>query len=252
MLPTPTQTPAVTTAQGTLVDDPSGTPLSGVKVQIDPWITFATPGPTPTPIAATTTDTSGHFTVSERNGTYLLVIGDDDPTYPNNRPTIHDKIVLNGQTTLVAPNLQVIAPAPNYTPPAVETNGDYRLVTLDATREIPCIQDWDAQRTSRSLPKPVIDEWLTENARAAIATYVTGGSTSLTTADDTEGTTVTNQPCSDLVNVTFTNAASVYATINGPTWFGGAWLDDPTGGYGTLEFPGDVRVFTDSQNSVWP
>ncbi len=72
--------PTHTTAQGTLIDDPSGTAMAGVKVQLDPYAAYPTPGPTPTPLLTTTTDASGHFTLANvANGDYLLVIGDDDP-----------------------------------------------------------------------------------------------------------------------------------------------------------------------------
>jgi len=161
--------PTSTNAVGTLVDDPSGTPLSNEKVQLDPWIVYATPGPTPAPIFTTTTDATGHFTVNAANGTYLLVIGSDDPT-DTTRPTIHDKVVLSGQAVLTAPTMP---PVPGITPAPVEANGDYRLVTIDKTHEIPCITDYDQQRTSRGLPKPVIDEWLTENVRAWVNQSVT-------------------------------------------------------------------------------
>ncbi|MFN2450052.1 MAG: hypothetical protein ABR508_09770, partial [Candidatus Baltobacteraceae bacterium] len=81
--PSPTPTPALTTAQGTVVDDPSGTPLAGITVRLDPWISYPTPGPSPTPIAISTTDPNGHFTLANiPNGTYLLVIGPDAVNTP--------------------------------------------------------------------------------------------------------------------------------------------------------------------------
>src|SRR6185437_12937123 len=101
-----------------------------------------------TPIATTTTDASGQFTISAKNGTYLLVIGSDS-TSDTTRPTIHDKIILNGQTTLVAPTMP---PFPGVTPPRVETSGNYRLANIDQALELPCIQEWNAQRTAHSLP----------------------------------------------------------------------------------------------------
>ncbi len=121
------------------------------------------PGPSPTPILTTTTDAHGHFTISAPNGTYLLVIGSDDNT-DTTRPTIHDKALLYGQSVLAAPTMP---PIPGITPAPVETSGNYRLVTIDQVHELPCINDYDQQRTQRGLPKPVIDEWLTENVRAA-------------------------------------------------------------------------------------
>ncbi len=178
--PSVTSDPANTRATGTLVDDPSGAPLAGVAVRLDPWhwgsgpITGSAPhftpppdivpGPSPTPILTTTTDAHGHFTISAPNGTYLLVIGSDDNT-DTTRPTIHDKALLYGQSVLAAPTMP---PIPGITPAPVETSGNYRLVTIDQVHELPCINDYDQQRTQRGLPKPVIDEWLTENVRATV------------------------------------------------------------------------------------
>lgn len=249
----PTSTPSDRSAKGTLVDDPSGTPLAGVAVRLDPWTTYPTPGPTPTPIATTTTDPSGHFTISAKNGTYLLVIGSDS-TSDTTRPTIHDKIVLSGQTTLVAPTMP---PFPGVTPPPVETSGNYRLANIDQTLELPCIQEYDSARTSRSLPLPVVDEWLTENSRSAVAQsqtpykgQVAPGNTFgyLTTANIniTGGT-----DCSQLINP----LPSPYATNESTPWFAGSFMQYRGGAYsafGVAQFPYDPRVYTDPNAVPWP
>ncbi len=189
----PTQTPGAIGAEGTLVDDAGGTPLAGQRVQLDPWIAYPTPGPTPTPILTTTTDADGHFTVKAPNGTYLLVIGPDTVNTPppgwatpapsaTDTPipgvsgwyaTVHDRLVLSGQTVLVAPTMP---PEPYYTPPATETRGAYRLSALDPLTEAPCILAYNQQRIALGLPAAVADEWSVENTRAVVnASYLALG-----------------------------------------------------------------------------
>jgi len=245
-----------TNAVGTLVDDPSGTPLSNEKVQLDPWIVYATPGPTPTPIFTTTTDATGHFTVNAANGTYLLVIGSDDPSDAT-RPTIHDKVVLSGQAVLTAPTMP---PVPGITPAPVEANGDYRLVTIDQTHEIPCITDYDQQRTSRGLPKPVIDEWLTENVRATVKQSVTPYNKQTDPANSfgflsTGNATQTGgSDCSTMVAAAFSNGALAYVTVS--HWFAGSYFAYQNGSsytaFGAIEFPQDPRLFRDPNAVPWP
>lgn len=252
----PTSTPSGTTAKGTLVDDPSGTPLAGVTVRLDPWTTYPTPGPTPTPIATTTTDPSGHFTISAKNGTYLLVIGSDS-TSDATRPTIHDKIVLNGQTILVAPTMP---PFPGVTPPPVEISGNYRLANIDQTLELPCIQEWNAQRTAHSLPLTVVDEWLTENARAAQTQSQTtyGGQVS---SSNTFGFLTTGNvkvqggsDCKGVIDFAFSQP-NPYAISGNALWFAGTYLPYQGGSYsayGVSEFPYDPRVSVDPNVAAWP
>ena len=276
----PSSTPNATTAQGTLVDDPSGTPLAGVPVRLAPWIAYPTPGPTPTPIALSTTDPQGHFTVSAPNGTYLLVIGPDavntpppgwstpspsatDTPIPGAsgwRATIHDRILLNGQTTLTAPLIQ---PEPLYTPPAVETNGAYRLATLDALTEAPCILAYNQDRISLGLPPAVVDEWLTENVRAMLSvaenpngpgqtitflTYGTGHSSNSGGANCAHDTIGATGSLGDFSGQS--QALNVSAL-----WFGGIYRasDNLTySGSGFAEFPVDPRVYPQPSVSPWP
>jgi hypothetical protein len=247
--------PSSTTAQGTLVDDPSGTPLAGVTVRLDPWIVYPTPGPTPTPIATTTSDPSGHFTISAKNGTYLLVIGSDSNT--DTRPTIHDKIVLNGQSVLTAPTMP---PLPGVTPPAVETSGNYRLATIDQMKELPCIQAYDSQRTAHSLPLPVVDEWLTENVRAAETqsqspylgqAYPSNPFGYLTTANTRQQG---GSDCKGMIDAAFQQSFS-YAFNAAALWFAGVYFPYQGGAfsaYGVAEFPYDPRVYTDPSAISWP
>ncbi len=252
----PTPTPPGTTAQGTLVDDPSGTPLSGVTVRLDPWTVYPTPGPTPTPIATTTTDPSGHFAISAKNGTYLLVIGSDSNT-DTARPTIHDKLVLNGQTVLTAPTMP---PFPGVTPPAVETSANYRLANIDQTLELPCIQEFDAQRTAHSLPLPVVDEWLTENARSAEAQSQGLSIGQVSSANPFGALTTANTKqqggtdCKGMIDYVFQQSFS-YAVNPGALWFAGTYLGYQGGSYsayGIAEFPYDPRVYTDPNAIPWP
>ncbi len=156
---------STTTAKGMLVDDVSGAPLAGVNVEVQPWISYPTPGPSPTPVAVSTTAADGSFTVSQPNGTYMLVIGSDSPS-DMTRPTIHDKIILGGQTILTAPTP---APIALVTPSAIQTSGKYRLSTIDTNTELPCITAFQNHRASLNLPKAVVDQWLVENVRTIFA-----------------------------------------------------------------------------------
>lgn len=272
----PSSTPGSPTTQavGTLVDDPSGTPLAGVTVRLDPWqwgsgpVSGApplytpppnlAPGPSPTPLAVSTTDPTGHFTIAAPNGTYLLVIGSDDSA-DTTRPTIHDRVVLNGQSILAAPTMP---PVPGITPAPVELNGDYRLVTIDQTTELPCITDYDAQRTQRGLPKPVIDEWLTENVRAWVSQSITpfNGQTSpghsygfLTTGNQT---VTGGTDCSDMVGPTFA-LPNQWAISPAAYWYAAAYraYNGKNGNYpayGAGLFPLDPRIFADPNAVFWP
>lgn len=270
--PSPTNVPNFTNAQGTLVDDPSGTPLSGVTVRLDPWQWGSgpvsgsaplytpppniVPGPSPTPLLVTTTDARGHFTISAPNATYLLVIGSDDPN-DTARPTIHDKIILNGQTTLAAPTMP---PVPGITPAPVETNGDYRLVTIDQTHELPCIQDYDAQRTQRNLAKPVIDEWLTENVRAWVAQSITSFNAQTAPTNPYGFLTTGNASmtggidCSFIATSAFANSMPQWAVQS--NWYAGSYLPYQAGSghvaYGAALFPIDPRIFKDPNVPNWP
>lgn len=265
--------PTGTTAQGTLVDDPSGTPLAGVAVRLEPWqwgsgpVSGAAPnftpppnivpGPSPTPIAISTTDPQGHFTISASNGTYLLVIGSDSGS-DTTRPTIHDRIVLSGQTALVAPTMP---PVPGITPAPVETNGDYRLVTIDQTNELPCIQEYQKDRAARNLPNAVIDEWLTENVRAWVSQSVTPykgqtASSNLYGFLSTGNVTLNGgSNCTGIADNAFTlGNSSAYATVS--PWYAGSYLPYQSGSqygaYGASLFPVDPRLFKDPSVVNWP
>jgi hypothetical protein len=94
--------------------------------------------------------------------------------------TIHDRLVLNGQSTLIAPTMP---PQPYYTPPATEIGGSYRIATLDPLTQVPCILAYNQKRQSLNLPAAVADEWSLENTRAVVqSTY----NLSLTNSTGTE------------------------------------------------------------------
>ncbi|HUA08688.1 MAG TPA: hypothetical protein VMA98_05385, partial [Candidatus Acidoferrales bacterium] len=166
----------------------AGAPLAGVSVKLMPWSPCAaTPSPstsitpqndgcpTPLPSPQATTNASGQFTLSGApNGHYLLIIGADavatvPPGYttppsscggpcPTPTPvagtpiqaTVHDNVTLTGgNQTLVAPTLPSVASG--YSAPSWETNGDYRLATLNATTETPCLIAWQYERAQNGL-----------------------------------------------------------------------------------------------------
>jgi len=280
---TPTQTPSNTVAQGTLVDDASGTPLAGVQVQVDPWIPYATPGPTPTPIAVSTTDANGHFLVSEPNGTYLLVIGADAINTPppgfrtpspsetdtpipgasNWQATVHDRIVLTGggsSTSPIALVAPTMPPEPLYTPPASETGGDYRLMTLDPLLDAPCMLAWNSLRVSNGLAGSVADEWSFENARAIawVGFQPNGGGQLVhfiqTGSDVYSGGT----NCIQMLNAYWALTTAPPWTLNAQTfWFGGRYIPTAYGGAnmsasGAVDDPVDPRIFSDPNGLIWP
>jgi hypothetical protein len=199
-------TSATTNASGVVVIDDSngtgtaGSPLAGVRVVLMPWSAC---GPTPAPASTTpendgcptplpspqaTTNASGQFTLNGApNGKYLLVIGADTVATPpaayapsactascpaqtaapfTVQATVHDTVTLTGgNQTLKAPTLPQYA---GVTYPTWETNGDYRLATLNATTEMPCYIGWQYERAQNGLAGASVDEWLAENTRALI------------------------------------------------------------------------------------
>ena len=281
--PTPTQTPSSTVARGTLVDDASGTPLAGVQVQVDPWIAYPTPGPTPTPIAVSTTDANGHFVVSEPNGTYLLVIGADaintpPPNFHTPSPsetdtpipgaskwqaTVHDRIVLTGGGTSASPIALVaptMPPQPLYTPPATETGGDYRLMTLDPLLDAPCMLAWNSLRASHGLAGSVADEWSFENARAIawVGFQPNGAGQTVTWISTGSGPASGGGNCAQMLTFQWSLSQAAPWVFNAQTlWFGARYLPTGYGGanmsaYGAAESPVDPRVFPDPNGLVWP
>ncbi len=291
----PTPGSPTTNASGTVVNDGTGNPMGGVSVKLMPWGPCgATPAPatitpegdgcpTPLPSPQVTTAPNGTFTLgSVPNGHYLLVIGADavatvPPGYttpPGNcganpcptpspvtgtpvQATVHDNVTLTGgNQTLVAPTLPSV-PA-GYTAPAWETNGDYRLATLDATTEMPCLIAWQYERAQNGLAGGSVDEWLLENVRAnnAWAQVAPAGSQyflmSSASAAESGGTS-----CASYINAT-TFSQNANATDLRTLWFGGQFLPYEYNGSpnspirGLAEFPIDPRSYTDPNHPNWP
>ena len=275
---TPTLTPSTTVAQGTLVDDSTGTPLSGVTVRVDPWAAYTTPGPTPTPIAVSTTDASGHFVVNEPNGTYLLVAGPDvvytppagwttpapnatDTPIPGTstwQATIHDRIVLTGGGTVASP-LTLRAPTlvaqPLYTPPGSETGGNYRLTKIDPLNEAPCYLYFNSQREANGKSDVVLDEWSIENSRAIafvgiqpngagqLVQFIAGG----------HGVASGYNNCSNAFSAIFTSDAA-WSLDNQTLWFGGDYIPFTSqhSGYGAADYAIDPRITPNPNGTPWP
>jgi hypothetical protein len=294
---TASTTPGVTTASGTVVDDGTGLPLAGVTVKLMPWTpcgptptpaTSITPEndgcPTPLPSPQVTTAANGTFTLNGvQNGHYLLVIGADavatvPPGYttpPGNcggpcptpspvnftvQATVHDNVTLTGVSqTLVAPTLPSVPSG--YTAPAWETNGDYRLATLNATTEMPCLIAWQYERAQNGLAGSSVDEWLLENVRANNA-YQQGLGAGITLSPISTGGSSSSGgvACAGAtVNPAFTLAPEdAYATNARTLWFAGQYaVYSANGGTnneaaGYAEFPIDPRSFTDPNHPTWP
>ncbi len=245
--------PTSTTASGRLVDDPSGAALGGVTVGLAPW----TAGATPMPEGTTAPD--GTFAFTAPNGHYLLIIGSES-SIDLTRPTIHDNITLTGGTQVL--HAPVLPPIPTITPAPMELNGDYRLVTLSTTDEVPCIQAFNAQRTTLNLQPVVVDEWLTENARAtntfamnpnfaALQKTITGyGYLSTGNTAPSGGTS-----CAEVITV-LQSFADPYANSPHTLWFGGTYHDfgvpNQFKNSGVIEFPIDPRFAPDPNVPIWP
>jgi len=288
----PTQAPSTTNASGTLVDDGTGAPLAGVAVKLMPWAPCAaTPAPatvitpendgcpTPLPSPQVTTAANGTFTLGGvPNGHYLLIIGADTvstppagyapPTCttscgtPTPAPftvvaTVHDNVTLTGGSQmLAAPTLPAVPSG--YTAPAWETNGDYRLATLNAQTEMPCYIAWQYERAQNSLAGSSVDEWLTENVRANLAYSVANDGGSYQTLSTGHGNDSGGTDCANSLIIPVTSGGNSYANDPRTLWFGGAYVPFSANGgmyneaFGLAEFPIDPRSYTDPNHPSWP
>jgi hypothetical protein len=293
----PTPGSPVTNASGTVVDDGTGQPLAGVSVKLMPWAPCgATPSPataitpendgcpTPLPSPQATTNAQGQFTLDGApNGHYLLVIGADavatvPPSYttpPSNcggpcptpspvpgtpvQATVHDNVTLTGgNQTLVAPTLPTV-PA-GYTAPAWETNGDYRLATMNAQTEMPCMIAWQYERAQSNLAGTSVDEWLLENVRAlnayqqVAAAGTSLGSMQIASATGTSG----GAACSGYIDPQFNAVYDAMAMNQRTLWFAGQYVpfgyngNTSVSAMGLAEFPIDPRSYTDPNHPTWP
>ena len=270
--PTPSTTPAVTSASGTVVDDASGSPLAGVHVVLMPWAPCAaTPSPatsitpendgcpTPLPSPQVTTATNGAFTLNGvPNGHYLLIIGaDSTSTSGTVQATVHDNVTLTGgNQTLVAPTLPAVT---GVSVPMWESNGDYRVASLNATTEVPCFQAWQSERATNNLAAGTIDEWLLENVRSD-NTYAQSGVAGPIPSLTSGGTTNSGgSSCAGaLVDAYLFSGINTYALDQRTEWFAGQWaVYSASGGTnneaaGIAEFPTDPRSYTDPNHPAWP
>ena len=274
----PVSTPgsATTNASGIVVNDANGSPLAGVPVKLMPWAPCGTPPPTaqvtaendgcPTPLPSpqATTNAQGQFTLNGApNGHYLLVIGTDstadtDPV----QATVHDNVTLTGgNQTLLAPTLP---PVPTISPQPWETNGDYRLATLNPTTEAPCFVDWQQDRAANGLPAGAVDEWLVENIRA-LNTYehspgaVPGPWSGNSYGDITTGNGggIGGTSCQSLLDGYFSPTNGGQYTLDPQTeWFAGQYIAYVPGSAVAAimgaEFPIDPRAFVDPNVPTWP
>ncbi len=287
----PSQEPSTTNATGTVVDDGNGSPLAGVTVKLMPWApcgptpapaTAITPQsdgcPTPLPSPQVTTAANGTFALNGvPNGHYLLIIGADavatvPPGYttppgncspnpcasPSPVPgtpmlaTVHDNVTLTGgNQTLVAPTLPTVPSG--YTAPAWETNGDYRLATLNASTEMPCLIAWQYERAQNSLAGSSVDEWLVEQVRKINAYQaVAPAGTSLVSYEiETPGTNASGgTSCGASLVDTTLFSRNATATDPRALWFAGQYVYATA--YGIAEFLIDPRSYTDPNHPVWP
>ncbi|MFN2450051.1 MAG: hypothetical protein ABR508_09765, partial [Candidatus Baltobacteraceae bacterium] len=167
--------------------------------------------------------------------------------------------VLAAQTSLVAPTLVA---QPLYTPPAVETSGAYRLSTLDARIEAPCVLAYNQDRAALGLAPAVVDEWLLENTRGIqyvinspngggqtinFLTWGTGHSYDSGGANCASSTI--QQPG------VFTTPTSQALGANA-LWFAGSWSEAVVAGGvavgGSAQFPIDPRIAAQSSSLSWP
>jgi hypothetical protein len=273
---------ARTTAWGMLVDDPSGKPLANVPVRLESWehgCVKTSPHTASCPGYLrwhTTTMRNGRFRLKDvPNGDYLLVIGSDSPA-DLTRPTIHDHIKLSGGVRrLQAPTLPAIpcdresymiwcrgvAPSPGVTPlprPLAERQGNYRLTSVDATRESPCAVEFNVQRAHRHLPLTVIDEWLTENSREILEYRIEVPKRKIPQAVPYliglgESTAAGGNNCVEFVDTAFV-VARAQALDARTRWLAASWsaFDQHTEAAGVAQFPPDVRVPLRQLVGPWP
>lgn len=235
---TPTPPPTTTQASGTVVDDASGSPLAGVQVALMAWpsvppTTAESAMPTPYPVA--TTNAQGQFTFSAPNGHYILVIGSNSPS--DTRATVHDNTTLTGGTQpLEAPTAW---PIPDVTPPPSELTHNYRLQTLDTTRQTPCLSEVNVDRAKLGLQPVVPDEWLEENAieyNDAQIINITGApaGTQPNKHGDADSDTASCAAAVDQADFSgsfpFVWAGYALATSPQTIWFGGSFGTDTTPG----------------------
>jgi len=170
---------------------------------------------------------------------------------------VHDNVTLTGgNQTLKAPTLPSNA---YYAAPAWETNGDYRIATLDAGTEMPCYIAWEYLRAQNGLPGSSVDEWLTENVRADnyASQRKSGSYPTLVGGVVNNAGGVSCQP-STLDQSLFSSDPAVNPSAIDPRtiWFSGQYLSYDasmsTGAVGLAEFGVDPRSNAGTNRLSWP
>jgi hypothetical protein len=236
--------------------------------------------PTPLPSPVASTGASGTFTLGNvPAGHYIVVIGAENdiaftpppgyapPTCINacGTPTpapftvqavIHDNVTIASQSSvqvLQAPTLPV---ATGITVPIWETNGDYRLATLDASTEMPCYIGWEYERTQHGLAGSAVDEWLTENERTDIAYLVAHDGGTVQTLTTGHGANSGGTDCVNSLVAPISGGGNAYASDPRTLWFGGQYAyyvpGSSSSAFGVAEFPIDPRSLQDPNITPWP
>lgn len=290
-IPTATSPPLTTNATGTVVNDANGSPLAGVRVVLMPWAPCgATPAPTsitpendgcPTPLPSpqARTNSSGQFTLNGvPNGHYMLVVGAETVTTPppgyapptcttgcatptpapfTVAATVHDNVTLTGgNQTLKAPTLP--SQQSGYPAPTWETNGDYRVASLDASTEMPCYVAWNYDRAQHSLAGSTADEWTLENIRAVNGWEQSPTRSGQGAGISTYGSGIGGGTSCDLWMQNLVFAGQAPYALNPMTMYFGARYAfyTPSGlslqAVGNAEWLVDPRAYTDPNYSGWP
>ncbi len=244
--------------------------------------------PTPMPSPQVTTAPNGTFVLGNvPTGHDLLVIGTDAvPTIPPGyapevcngglgtsscptatpmpgtpyQATVHDNITVtttNAVQVLIAPTLPTVPQG--YIAPSWEVNGEYRLATLNALTEMPCVVAWEYERAQNGLAGSTVDEWLLENARADMAYVYAASPATVTTPQLTLAVGGSGGSSCDNTVVTTTTFVPPYATDPRVLWIGGKYAYYSAFGgtnneaAGIEEIPIDPRSFTQpSPLPNWP
>lgn len=249
-----------------VVEDPSGTPLRHQHVALYPWNTgcksvTAYKATCPAAIATTRTTRKGHFGFSNiADDDYLLVIGSDSPsdlTYA----TVHDHIRVTGGTVhLLAPVLPKVTGNKVKPRPAVELNGDYRLMKLTSA-QAPCLQGWQQWRASQNVAGSVGDEWLFENSRDYVGWLNGNMATTPSYLTSAETQADTSGPCQTAVaNLAiptnqWNSAFGKYDWFTDPRtlWFGAYYAPTSKCCHQFYEeYPIDPRSYPDPNPSLVP
>ena len=256
--PAPTPTAAFTTASGKVVSDTTGAALGGVKVALRPWAACTAPTPstvscpTPLPAPQATTAPDGTFTLANApNGHYFLTIGDDVPG--STVTTDHANVTLGGGTVVL--QAPAMPPVPMVTPAPWETNGDYRIQTLDAATEAPCFAEFNIQRANHSLPAVVADEWLLETSRAFQQNHASATPSNPPWAGNSNGVLADKidlisggSVCGAMVDGAFVSPTSAALNIL-TTWYGGYYV---TLVYGIEQEMADPATTASTKGVIWP